>query len=85
MGKTATILFKIARLLLIAIFVLCIIAEVGTVGAIEKSSDKSLGELTMTAIKYGVGALISILLAKLTDKIIKVWGYSYGSSRKVYK
>jgi len=74
MGKTATVLLKIARILMIAICILCIIAIVGSVGKIESSSDSMFGYYTRTVIAYCIGAVLSLGAAKITEQIIKFWG-----------
>ena len=74
MGKTATILLKIARVLMIIICILCIVAVIGSVGKIESGSDPTFGYYTRIVIAYCAGAVLSFGASKITDQIIKIWG-----------
>ena len=73
MSKTTSTILKIMRVVLIIISIICSIAVIGLVGKIETASDSMLAYYTKPVVGYCIGAVVSLILAKISDLVIKAW------------
>lgn len=73
MSKTTRTILKILRAVLIIISIVCAIAVFGMVGKLEISPDTVLAYYTKSTVTCCIASVVSLLLAKISDVIIKSW------------